>query len=184
MEFSSNYTPIHLNTCGLMWIRLHPNKTLIGSKPNWPSVFRSKSEQAHVPQQVLVAIRRPRWWTFRSWTRCSTLMLGERSSLVQVGIHVAEVRNVDSRCRTSTGSLLLFLLCCIIQMLHWELSYISSSCRIANDRELWSHIFPISACLEILCFKLVLLEFTPKARSCSLWKLLVFNYYSSFVCIW
>jgi len=27
VEFSSSFTPIHLNTCGLMWIRLHPNKT-------------------------------------------------------------------------------------------------------------------------------------------------------------
>jgi len=26
VEFSSSSTPIHTNTCGLMWIRLHPNK--------------------------------------------------------------------------------------------------------------------------------------------------------------
>jgi len=28
VEFSLNFTPIHSNTCGLMRIRLHPNKTL------------------------------------------------------------------------------------------------------------------------------------------------------------
>jgi hypothetical protein len=29
VKFSSSFTPIHLNTCGLMWIWQHPNKTLV-----------------------------------------------------------------------------------------------------------------------------------------------------------